>query len=170
MREVFIPNDGPLKLNRKLVCDNFVSLDHFFVPLNVEPNQPILFFVRFKLSKSTPDPMIDEPIARRYHFGECSLSHFSQIFTVMSKNHQETCETFMTMMMMMMMLLLLLFIPFVPGFQDVSSLFCGNSLFSEVCVAGCPCIVHLGGSRGWEELREALKSRGTSAVSSIWML
>jgi len=111
--------------------------------------------------------MINEPIARRYHFGECSLSHFSQIFTVMSKNHQETCETFMTMMMMMMMMS---FIPFVPGFQDVSSLFCGNSLFSEVCVAGCPCIVHLGGSRGWEELREALKSRGTSAVSSIWML
>lgn len=29
-----------------------------------------------------------------------------------------------------------------------------------VCVSGCPCIVHLGGSRGWEELREALKSRG----------
>lgn len=30
-----------------------------------------------------------------------------------------------------------------------------------VCVASCPCVVHLGGSEGWcRFLREALKSRG----------
>ena len=34
-------------------------------------------------------------------------------------------------------------------------------------MAWCPCIVHLGGSKGWEELREALKSRGTLAIPSV---
>lgn len=30
-----------------------------------------------------------------------------------------------------------------------------------VCVASCPCVVHLGGSKGWcQFLRDALKSRG----------
>lgn len=29
-----------------------------------------------------------------------------------------------------------------------------------VCVASCPCVVHLGGRHGWETLRRALQSRG----------